>query len=211
MQSKVIDFNIAIGLSKSKPAKVRETLNWALQHDTHPAVRAEAIRAVSNLGLIQEEQLKNGVMTLLTADSCEKVRREAEKALSKCSVIYKTVSDDSREVQITVDGNPVNPYPHILSEKTKEEAQIFLRNSLVNDQEATNVIDQVRSLSTKEAIFKQVEEMSVNTDQVQVHGLDLDFDATFRPSVKEIHKFATKKKYLEDIEYDRDGIPVLTG
>jgi hypothetical protein len=207
MQLKVINHNIALGLSNSKPAKVRECLSWALQHDEHPAVRVEAIRAVSKLGLIQEDAIKNSVLTLLTTDTSEKVRKESEKSLSQFSVVSKGMVADSRELIVTVDGKAVNPFPHLLDEETKEQAQIFLRNSLVNDQEVVSVIDQVRSLSTKEAVFHQVEEKSAKTNQVRVQGLDLDYDASFRPRLQEIHQLKSKKKYMNEIVYNQDGIP----
>jgi hypothetical protein len=209
-QSRVEFANAALGNCRINSAKIRESFGWALQHDTHPAVRAEAIRAVYNLGLLESDALiKDAVLTLMTTDSSNKVREEAEFVLVKAGIMHKGMGEESTDVRKTVDGTLVQPYPHLFADKTKEEAQIYLRHSLVGDQEAIKVIDQVRSLSTKEAVFHQVEEMSVQTEKVQVHGLDLEFDSPFRPQLKEIHKPKGKKRYERSITTNSEGLPTL--
>jgi hypothetical protein len=191
-------------------AKIRESFGWALQHDTHPAVRAEAIRAVYNLGLLESDSLiRDAVLTLMTTDTSSKVREAAEYVLVKAGIMLRGMTEESTDLRKTVDGTPIQPYPHLFADKSKEEAQIYLRHSLVGDQEAIKVIEQVRSLSTKEAVFHQVEEMSAHTEKVHIHGLDLEFDSPFRPKLKEIHKPKKKKLYERSITTDSDGLPIL--
>lgn len=188
---------------------MREALNWALQHDSHPTVRTEAIRAVYNLGLIQEEQLiKDGVLTLLTTDKSDRVRKEAEKTLVIAGIIFPT--DTGNDTITTVDGTLPSPYPHILGDKSEQEVAIFLRQTLVGEKESSSVIDQVRSLSTKEAVLKHVDEVKWRSNQVVVDGLDLQYDGPFTPLVEELHKPSTARKHVKSVEKNKLGLPVLS-
>ncbi|KAJ2998327.1 HEAT repeat-containing protein 4 [Globomyces sp. JEL0801] len=172
----------ALGLSTCTDGKTRECLNWALQHDTHPAVRAEAVRAVYNLGLINEDQsIKNGVMTLMTTDSSDKVKKEAERVLVLAGVIFPNInnSEDNSEMRIKVDGTQVKPYPHILGDKTTEEVEIYLRQSLITEKEQQEVINQVRNLTTQDQMLDEVTKLEAEGEKSIVEGLDLDQNSIF--------------------------------
>ncbi|KAL2915241.1 HEAT repeat-containing protein 4 [Polyrhizophydium stewartii] len=82
----------ALGCSGCKEPKNRETLNWAVHHDPHAAVRAEAIRAIAQLGLIADDQaMREAVFTLLETDKSDRVRREAERVLLACGLIFSNL------------------------------------------------------------------------------------------------------------------------
>ncbi|KAI8924774.1 hypothetical protein BC831DRAFT_463585 [Entophlyctis helioformis] len=101
----------ALGYTQCKEPKNRETLNWALHHDHHPVVRAEAIRAVANLNLIMDDQtIREGVFTLLETDKSDKVKKEAERVLVANGLIFSGLIDgdangDKKEVTVINSGN----------------------------------------------------------------------------------------------------------
>eukprot|EP00842_Homolaphlyctis_polyrhiza_P003775 jgi/Hompol1/4399/HPOL_001049-RA len=91
---KLDDHDYRVRAYAIKEPKNRETLNWALHHDPHPVVRAEAIRAISNLSLITEDQtIKEAVFTLLETDKSDRVKREAERVLVACGLIFSNLLD----------------------------------------------------------------------------------------------------------------------
>ncbi|KAI8620421.1 hypothetical protein BC830DRAFT_1099132 [Chytriomyces sp. MP71] len=72
----------AIGLSKCREPRIRESLYWSLIHDPSASVRAEAIHATVELGLLAvDAHLRESVQILMEADRDEDVRREAERVL----------------------------------------------------------------------------------------------------------------------------------
>ncbi|KAJ3324913.1 HEAT repeat-containing protein 4 [Boothiomyces sp. JEL0866] len=206
----------ALGLSKFKGAKIRQSLNWALQHDDHPAVRAEAIRAVFNLGMIQDDpSIKDGVLTLLATDKAEKVQKEAERVLVLSNVIFPSIKGDDKdktEGRVKVDGTPVSPYPHILGDKSAEEVAIYLSTSLIGDHEINSVINKVRLMSTKEAMMSKVDEIGGKFKHVKVQGLDLKYDSKHRPLLSEVRTTrASIRKRMETkgVSPNSIGIPEI--
>ncbi len=196
-----------MGACKCKSSKIREALNWALQHESTSTVRIQAIHSALQLGLIQEDQLiKHGVLTLLTSDGSEKVRKEAEKALVIAGIIFPSIGTDEgkNDTRMTVDGQSIGPYPHLLGDKMPQEIEIYLRNSLIGEKEIVEVIDQVHKLSTKDAVMSHVEDM--NSSDIGVNRLDLQYDASFLPST---YYRKQKKEKSKNLRLDRNGIPQL--
>ncbi|EGF82719.1 hypothetical protein BATDEDRAFT_34391 [Batrachochytrium dendrobatidis JAM81] len=88
----------ALGYSGCKEPKNRETLNWALHHDPHSAVRAEAIQAVFRLDLISRDQtIKEGLFTLFETDRSDKVKQEAKRVLVASGLIFSSMLETERE------------------------------------------------------------------------------------------------------------------
>ena len=164
-----------MGYSKSRSAKVSECLNWALMYDSNPIVRIEALQAVHQLGVLQEDMaLRNSALTLLTADPSKKVQQEAEKILILAGILYPNIdSGDTgkRDQRVTVDGQIVSPYPHLLQNHAQEEIDIYLRESLVGADEVNSVIDKVGKLSNKAAVMAEVNESGFHS-----MGMRLDID-----------------------------------
>ncbi|KAJ3269059.1 HEAT repeat-containing protein 4 [Terramyces sp. JEL0728] len=206
----------ALGLSKFKGAKIRQSLNWALQHDDHPAVRAEAIRAAYNLGIIQEDSsIKDGVLTLLATDKAEKVQKEAERVLALSNVIFPSIKGDDKEKpegRVKVDGTLVSPYPHILGDKSAEEVAIYLSTSLIGDHEINSVINKVRLMSTKEAMMSKVDEIGGKFKHVKVQGLDLKYDSDHKPMLAGAVATRTslrKRMEAKGVAPNTNGVPEI--
>jgi HEAT repeat protein len=142
---------LALGQCKSKQPKNRALLTWAIIHDPSPTVRAEALHALRYLGLIVEDaSIKDAVTTVYLTDSCDMVRKEAEKAMHE-----GTIKEGDENAFGFLLLNRV-PFPHILNGKTVEEVDIFLRKGLVQDKEQSDVISQVKNLTEKTKVIQEV-------------------------------------------------------
>ena len=115
-------------------------------------------------------------MTLLAIDKSEVVRQQAEKVLVLDGIIYP-----GSDRKTKIDGSIICPYPHILANKSDKEIDVYLRKSLVEEEELSAVIDQVHELSTKVKILNQVLEWEKSKKELVVEGLDLNYDADFQP------------------------------
>ncbi|KAJ3067720.1 HEAT repeat-containing protein 4 [Podochytrium sp. JEL0797] len=108
----------AIGLSKCREPRIRESLYWSLIHDKSPSVRAESIHAIVELGLLLEDtNLRESVFVLMDTDVDEGVRKEAERALVKGRFVLGTTvqqgtlstEESNGEPEKGVDSREVTP------------------------------------------------------------------------------------------------------
>ena len=110
---------------------------------------------------------------MLSSDPSERIQKEAERILIQAGVLFPNMSSNTGDVgmaeqergslkheqRVTVDGQIVSPYPHLLLNRSQEEVEIYLRESLIGNDEVKSVIDQVEKLSSKAAVMAQVNEM----------------------------------------------------
>ncbi|KAJ1344917.1 hypothetical protein BSLG_000432 [Batrachochytrium salamandrivorans] len=224
----------ALGYSGSKELKNRETLTWALYHDPHEVVRAEAIQAVARLDLVTKDKtIKEAVLTLLKTDKSENVKKEAEKALFAYGSIFSNLVDtdtpavDERsevlEVPYTigVDGlkvpaietgpllsadlqvGPIEsstvdttrlkayttiPYPHILSDASPKEIDIFLRDSLIGEAELQIAGGKIRDITTKESIMADVQYVLKTSGISNRVENDLISNREFTPQIRRVYQ-----------------------
>ncbi|KAI8843798.1 hypothetical protein BJ741DRAFT_589257 [Chytriomyces cf. hyalinus JEL632] len=74
----------AIGLCQCREPRIRETLYYSLVHDASASVRAEAIHATVQLGLLHPDaQLRETIHVLMETDRDDNVRMEAERVLTR--------------------------------------------------------------------------------------------------------------------------------
>ncbi|KAJ3242624.1 HEAT repeat-containing protein 4 [Chytriomyces hyalinus] len=74
----------AIGLCQCREPRIRETLYYSLVHDASASVRAEAIHATVQLGLLHPDvQLRETIHVLMETDRDDNVRIEAERVLTR--------------------------------------------------------------------------------------------------------------------------------
>ncbi|KAJ3247519.1 HEAT repeat-containing protein 4 [Chytriomyces hyalinus] len=74
----------AIGLCQCREPRIRETLYYSLIHDISASVRAEAIHATVQLGLLHPDaQLRETIHVLMETDRDDNVRIEAERVLTR--------------------------------------------------------------------------------------------------------------------------------
>ena len=190
-----------LGLSNLKAPKLRAALIWHLVNDPSPIVRTETIHAFTNLGYFPEDPtIRDWFITLLQRDESDIVKAETERLLVEAGVILPSNSHDE-SLGSSISGYPKKgidlaripaslslPYPHILSGKTQDEIEIFLRESLIEDKEAQDVIDQVRSMATKDKVLEQVNFQDRHSGKLPKLQVDLNLGRTFRPNLKAIHK-----------------------
>ena len=205
------DFIEALGLTKCTAPKNRASLNWSLMHDPHPSVRAEAIHAFKTLGCVQNDSaVRDWFITLLQTDVSDAVKREAEKVLVEFGVILPATNgldeyrsdNGSSEYNRTPQGlngrippHLSLPFPHILSGKTPEEIGIYLRDSLIEDKEQLDVIQQVKLLAKKEKVIEQVNYEARHSGVLPKLEIDLDMAKAYIPNLKSIHQ-SPKRRYL---------------
>lgn len=86
------------------------------------------------------------------------------------------------------------PYPHLLTGRSKDEVGIYLRDSLIEDKEALEVIQKVKHLAAKDKVIEQVLYLDRNSGILPKVQVDLDINKTFRPDLQGIHDAHKKKK-----------------
>jgi hypothetical protein len=163
-----------------------------MMHDEVPAVRAEAIVAFKNLGFIESHSAgKEWLITLLQTDTSDAVKKEAEKVLVESGVILPSTNEefggDLSSLLARIPANLSLPFPNILGGKSKEEVEIFLRDSLIEDKEQSDVINQVRLLAKKEKVLQQVEHEERHSGILPKLEFDVNFDQDHIPNLKAIH------------------------
>lgn len=170
-------------------------MHWCVLHDKVPAVRAEAIIAFKNLGFIESfAAVKEWLITILQTDTSEAVKKQAEKALVESGVMLPATNfseelggDMMSSLLARIPANQSLPFPNILGGRSKEEVEIFLRDSLIEDKEQSDVINQVRFLAKKEKVLEQVQHEERHSGILPKLQLDLTFDKDHIPNLKAIH------------------------
>jgi hypothetical protein len=190
----------AIGLSGNKSAIVRENIYWSLLHDEHAGVRAEAIQAVYILGLLKSDPfIRDGVLTLVGVDKSDVVRNHAETVLFEEGIIQPILDESTDATPKKADGSTIIPFPHILTDKSKMETDIFLRKALIEEKELSSVIEQVQELSTKDGIQNFLVDADKKTREIVIEGIDLDYNSSYKPDTAKFHKNRTKETSSKSI------------
>ncbi|KAJ3353651.1 HEAT repeat-containing protein 4 [Entophlyctis luteolus] len=92
----------AIGLSKCTEPRIKEAIYWALIHEKHPSVRAEAINSAVELKLLDEDiRLREAVFILMDTDKSLEVRKLAERILAKGGYIFS--DGNKRKISVASD------------------------------------------------------------------------------------------------------------
>lgn len=193
---------LAVGLSGSQSPKIRTSLHWCMMHDEIPAVRVESVVAFKSLGFVDNNlDVKEWLITLLQTDPSEEVKKEAEKALVEAGIILPATnsSDDAGGDKINsllgrIPPDLALPFPNVLEGKTAEEIETFLRESLIEDKEHLDVINQVRLLAKKDKVLQQVQHEERHSGILPKLHLDLNFDKDHIPNLKAIHCGRKKPK-----------------
>ena len=166
-----------------------------MMHDENPVVRAEAVLAFRNLGYVESDSVvRDWLITLMQTDTSDAVKKEAEKVLVEVGILLPAtnasedmVGDFINSLTSRLPANLALPYPNILQGKTKEEVEIFLRDSLIEDKEQSDVINQVRLLAKKEKVLQQVQHEERHSGILPKLQLDLNLDQDHIPDLKAIH------------------------
>ncbi|KAJ1561526.1 HEAT repeat-containing protein 4 [Nowakowskiella sp. JEL0078] len=161
----------AIGLSGNKEPKIREILSWFLLHEVEAAVRAEAVRAVHELGLVIEDStIRETLLFLNEMDRSDLVRNEAEIVLSCIPTPSgtPTFNDGELKASTTVEikdtesnaRQPIKP-PHIFGNVSPLDFEIFMRDELIGQKEEEEVIRLVKEMTVKERIIAEMNDTAI--------------------------------------------------
>ncbi len=191
---------------------MRTSLSWTLIHDPSPSVRIESIYAFKNLGYLENDTgVRDWLLTMIQQDESDTVRRVLEFVLVEMGVLLPAavdLSNDSREsshseaataafaaaILTRIPAHLSLPYPHLLTGRSKDEVDIYLRDSLIEDKEALEVIQKVKHLAAKDKVIEQVLYLDRNSGVLPKVQVDLDMNKTFNPDLKGIHDAHKKKK-----------------
>ena len=110
--------------------KNKEAIKWTITYDNSEVCRAEAIQAAINLGIVLEE-CKDTIFTALIVDPSPLVKSLADKALLKEGLLSSTMVDG----QLLKREAMQKPCPHLFEGRAQAETEIYLRKSLVGEQE----------------------------------------------------------------------------